>query len=219
MRLRKWIVAVALSAACGGSSETAPPPASGADGAATEPIAPTVTPTPAPAPTAPDGGAASTPASPAPGRVRTELGARTVAILQGAASVEFARLDHRDTRAADARGVWPANRMAAYRIRGTLRPVDAALAAELVALLLDDASYEWQLERRCARRQIVGYRFHAGDEVADVVLGMSCEQVEIVSVGSEGTRLVDWAGWYTPANDRVVALVERTTAGPPAQGR
>lgn len=206
---RSFVVVGLLCACCGGASETSAPPeparpgpsAQADAGSPAEPMQP-----PGPAPAAPDA-APPTPVAPA-GRVRTELGAAALAILEGATSIEVAPLSHRDTIAADARGAWPVAYMARFRIRGATRPVDDALANRLLAIVLDDASYDFLTMRRCARRDIVGFRFHRGDERADVVLGQSCEQVEIVATGADGALIVDWAGWYTHARDRITALVQ-----------
>jgi hypothetical protein len=108
--------------------------------------------------------------------------------------------------------------IAAMPVRpGSEHPMDPVDLATLVALLRDAKNFDDQIEKRCAMKTLVGFRFvrrpastiPTHEEPAELVVDFTCMALFVVH-GGEGTKpRVVAATHFDPARAAMVALVKK----------
>ena len=167
-----------LLAACG--QDAATEPSGGPATAEQAPVQaePEATPTPVPTPDPP---------GVAEGRIRTALH-DALGVIEEPGSVKVARLRVIGVVVAAAHQLDSDDRMGGYPIVGETVEVPVADVRALTATLLDDVSYDFSIERRCANQYFVGVRFEKGEDRVELVLGFPCDQAIWLYRGGAGVQ-------------------------------
>ncbi len=145
---------------------------------------------------------------PATGRVRTELGELTGRI-EGASRVTAVRLQVVASAEAERETLRSTNRIVGYPMLGTPQEVSSADRETIARTLLDDASYDFTVERRCRNATLVGVRFEgASGSSVEVAIGMPCAQVLVARPAQSGA-VGSWYGLMRQETaDALVAIVD-----------
>jgi hypothetical protein len=119
--------------------------------------------------------------APAPSRVEEAIGADAATTVRSAKQVLVGRLRTEGAMQAEQRALQDDGRVAGYPVASKLRSLGAEEAERIGALLLDDESYQFDLERRCANKSWLGARFEGeGGERVEAALGIPCNQLILV---------------------------------------
>src|SRR5947208_3064678 len=110
--------------------------------------------------------------------LRSKLGDDTIAILDGATSVETFRIDHRSFQGAEAKAR-EGPRIGGYLITSTGPAGDQALASELGFELLKDRTYFAKKHVACFNPG-VAFRLWMGDEHVDILICFGCDNLRVI---------------------------------------
>lgn len=119
---------------------------------------------------------------PEPGRIREALGRANVAVVEDAGAIWMGRMEVTAALQAAERWLEEDDQIAGHPLTTDLVSMDLAAepTRDLVEALLDEASYDFELMRRCRNEYYVGLRFTRGDDVVELALGMECHQAYFV---------------------------------------
>lgn len=109
-------------------------------------------------------------------RIRSELGDAAVALVERADAVGGARMKVIAALQAEREAMTSDALIGGYPIEAPLVPLGAEARAGLLRRILDDASYSYDIARRCANDYFVGVRFQRGQERVEFNLGVRCMQ-------------------------------------------
>jgi len=97
------------------------------------------------------------------------------------------------------------DRLAGYPIIGTLQGLEKEKSLQLANIFLDDSNYVY-LKKRCANQAFNGIRFTSGNDTVEVVIGIPCNQVLVVSKQEGETQW--WGGILNGAvTEKVLTLL------------
>ena len=111
---------------------------------------------------------------------------------------------YRIVRAGELQHVRAPDLLAGYEILNGPVAVDAAVAAELRAILADDGIYDWARAKGCEFTPGVAFRFAKGGEDLDVLLCFSCDEL----AAFRGDKRLGGED-FDVARPRLLALVKR----------
>jgi hypothetical protein len=148
--------------------------------------------------------AAPLPAADAPKpseKVKKLFGEKALTVLDGATKVEVFRVDSDKPGEKD-------KTVAGYRITAPGKDQDEKFAAKIAAAVLDEKNYEWEAAKGCIFRPGVAFRVWKGEESVAFVICFSCDQMDIATLGKDGTKVKSGFAETDPGRAALVKLAK-----------